>query len=480
MSKQSKLTLIDRVPDQDFVVFIGSKYDMMHSNLYSRIDIEQKTWQKIIAKINPGMHGTVHNIWIGEKECAFAILPKHQSRDNSPAKTWPIPNLLSSLRNKKTGSIIAVIEKCYREATAMAIAKAFPSFSIKQKITKKEFFLEISDDPIENYRLQVLVNAVQFAANLFDRPPNILRVSNFVQEAKDIADRTKSNIKIWNKQQLIQDGFGGIIGVGKAADDGPAFVVLHHKPKESSHSIAWVGKGIVYDTGGLSIKTKTGMPAMKGDMGGAGAVLAAFEAAVLLNVPYELYAILCLAENSVGPQSTRPDDVLTMLSGKTVEVNNTDAEGRLVMADGVYWASKVAGCNTIFDIATLTGAAPMSVGSNFAALYCNDADLEKYAVRAGKVIGELCHPLPYTPEFYIQEFYSAIADMKNSVKNRSNAQSACAGEFVGRHLFGNPYWLHIDIAGPAWGAQKRGTGFGVGLLLKTTEMWAQYQEEISK
>ena len=242
--------------------------------------------------------------------------------------------------------------------------------------------------------------------------------------------------------------------MGRAANDGPAMVVLHHKPSEPTHSIAWVGKGIVYDTGGLSIKTKTGMPSMKGDMGGAAAVLAAFEAAVLLDVPYELYAVLCLAENSVGPDSTRPDDVLTMLSGKTVEVNNTDAEGRLVLADGVFWASKHAQCDTIFDIATLTGAAPMAVGSNVAALYCNDEILEQCAVRAGKSIGELAHPLPYTPELYILEFHSAIADMKNSVKNRANAQSACAGQ-LSAIIFTEPLLGYTLILLDRLGSRKK-------------------------
>ena len=161
-----------------------------------------------------------------------------------------------------------------------------------------------------------------------------------------------------------------------------------------------------------------------------------------------------------------------MLSGKTVEVNNTDAEGRLVLADGVYWASK-EGCDTIIDMATLTGAASVAVGSNFAALYCNDEALEKCAVVAGKSIGELCHPLPYTPELYFNEFYSSIADMKNSVKNRANAQSACAGQFIGNHLPPNQRWLHVDIAGPAWFPNKRGSGFGVGLLLQLGRLWGE-------
>ena len=205
---------------------------------------------------------------------------------------------------------------------------------------------------------------------------------------------------------------------------------------------------------------------MKGDMGGAAAVIGAFRTAVQDAVPYSVTAVLCLAENSVGPDATRPDDIITLYSGKTVEINNTDAEGRLVLSDGVSWVSTTLRPDIIIDVATLTGAAPMSVGKNFAALYCNDEQLETVAVIAGRNCGECCHPLPYVPEFFKNEFTSHIADMKNSVKDRANGQSACAGQFINNHLpNSNIPWLHIDIAGPAWNRQKRGTGFGVSLLL---------------
>ena len=207
------------------------------------------------------------------------------------------------------------------------------------------------------------------------------------------------------------------------------------------------------------------MPGMKMDMAGAAAVLAAFEAAVQLGLDKRLTAILCIAENAVGPNATRPDDILTMYSGKTVEVNNTDAEGRLVLADGVAWASKHRSPDIIVDMATLTGAQAAATGKRHAALYCNDDALEQEAVEAGRRSGDLAHPLPYCPEFFRKEFNSLVADMKNSVKDRGNAQSSCAGQFVGNHL--DKYtgkWLHIDMAAPAK-RNGRGTGYGVGLLL---------------
>jgi probable aminopeptidase NPEPL1 len=209
---------------------------------------------------------------------------------------------------------------------------------------------------------------------------------------------------------------------------------------------------------------------MKMDMAGAAAVLAGFEAAVELQVSKRLTAILCIAENAVGPNAVRPDDLVQMFSGKTVEINNTDAEGRLVLADGVAWAAKHRSPDVIIDIATLTGAQAVATGKHHAAIYCNHEDWEVKAVVAGKLSGDLTHPLPYCPEFFRKEFRSQVADMKNSVKDRANGQAACAGQFIGNHL--DKYkgiWLHVDMAGPSKEG-GRATGYGVGLFLALADL----------
>lgn len=156
--------------------------------------------------------------------------------------------------------------------------------------------------------------------------------------------------------------------------------------------------------------------------------------AVRRQVNKRIHALLCISENSVGPLSTRPDDVHTFLSGKTVEVNNTDAEGRLVLADGCYYASAQLNPAVIVDIATLTGAQLIATGKNHAAVYSNAEDLEAAVVQAGKVTGDLTFPIPYCPEFYRAEFKSVVADMKNSVADRGNAQASCAAQFIGNHI----------------------------------------------
>jgi len=329
---------------------------------------------------------------------------------------------------------------------------------------------------------QVAAEAVRFAARLVDTPPEEMGPIALVAECDDVVKRLASDPSVMENgevsfeviagEDLDRRGYGGIYGVGKGAKEPPALAIMSYTPRyrgvaedDDSQTMAWVGKGIVYDTGGLSLKISGGMVGMKSDMGGAAAVIGAFEAAVKLKTPYTLHAFICVAENAIGPESFRNDDVLRMLSGKTVEINNSDAEGRLVLADGVNHASKM-NVNLIVDIATLTGAQMVTTGKKHAAVMATSEELETRAVDAGRTSGDLTHPLIYCPEFYRAEFKSKVADMKNSVKDRMNSQAACAGTFIGEHL-DSEYtgeWLHVDIAGPST-SDERGTGYGVGLLL---------------
>ena len=225
-------------------------------------------------------------------------------------------------------------------------------------------------DRVEDPQLQVLFDSRRGSAALVDTPTSVLHTDAFVHRAQEPRQSLQTEIQV-TRGDALRERFGGLWGVGRAASHGPALVAMTWTPpgwKEGDPSAAWVGKGIVYDTGGLSIKGKTNMPGMKTDMAGAAAVFGAFRAAVLTRLPCRVVAVLCLAENSVGPDATRPDDVLTMYSGRTVEVNNTDAEGRLVLADGVAWASQ-QGVDYVVDLATLTGAVSVAVGKQHAGLY---------------------------------------------------------------------------------------------------------------
>lgn len=315
------------------------------------------------------------------------------------------------------------------------------------------------------------VESIRLCQRLVDTPPNVLHTDAYVEECRALAGKLGVNITVIQGQELEERGFGGLWGVGKASTHLPALVVLSYTPSETatSTSVCLVGKGIVYDTGGLSIKTPTGnMAGMKDDMGGSAAALGAFVAAVTAGqLTRPLHCVLCIAENSVGPLATRPDDIHKLLSGKTVEVNNTDAEGRLVLSDGVFYCHQSLSPAVIIDIATLTGAQLIATGKKHAALYCSHDELEQLAVTAGKYTGDLTHPLPYAPELFRNEFRSVVADMKNSVADRGNAQSSCAGQFIANHLedylAAGGQWLHVDMAGPVVLAE-RATGYGVALL----------------
>jgi len=203
---------------------------------------------------------------------------------------------------------------------------------------------------------------------------------------------------------------------------------------------------------------------MKADMAGAAACLGAFRLLVAAGFDRPLSLLLPIAENSIGRHAYRNDDILRMHSGKTVEINNTDAEGRLLLADAVSWAGRVLGAATILDAATLTGAQLVATGKVFAAVMSNDEQLEAHAVAAGRATGDHVLPLLFAPELFKAEFRSKVADMTNSVADRNNAPSSAAGQFIYNHLDGlDVRWAHVDLAGPAF-PDGRATGFGAQLL----------------
>jgi probable aminopeptidase NPEPL1 len=377
-----------------------------------------------------------------------------------------------------------VLIVCEREdvyASGCAVGRCFPTYSKKTKNppTKEDVNVEflvvegertvgLDLEEKERILLQDSCTAIQLTARLLDAPCNEMNTMHFLDEILKVEKELKAfgvTSTVIKGEELRERGFGGVYGVGRAAENPPVLAILSFKPKKPQRTVAWVGKGIVYDTGGLSIKSKTMMPGMKADCGGAAAILGAFSVAVKSGFQDTLHGIFCLAENSVGPLATRPDDIHTLYSGKTVEINNTDAEGRLVLADGVVYASRDLKADVIVDMATLTGAQGIATGQYHASHLTNSEEWEIKTAVAGRSSGDLSFPAVYCPEFQFPEFKSEVADMKNSVKDRSNAQPSCAGLFINAHLgFDFPgTWLHIDMAFPS-SSGERGTGYGVALL----------------
>jgi len=432
-------------------------------------------WERMLEAAQPGDHGAVERSWCDDHKTdrvIMCVVPELHSRHNSPARPDSIYEMLVKVLPKgdDVDILLALDQAEHAMSCAIAVARAFPLYQAKSgeqddDRSVRVALLSASGDVEGLEAVTEGAASTRMAARLVDTPASELNTSAFVEEARRVAAETGAKIEVISGESLRDRGFGGLWGVGKAATHPPALVVLSHEPDNADRTLCWVGKGIVYDTGGLSIKGKNNMPGMKADMAGAAAVLGAFRAAVRTRAKDRIHAILCLAENSVGPEATRPDDILHLYSGKSVEVNNTDAEGRLVLGDGVAYAAKHLEPDIILDMATLTGAQLVATGKKHAAVICNDDELEAAAIRAGKRSGDLVHPLPYCPEFFRKEFKSEVADLKNSVKDRANAQCSCAAQFVAEHLssYVGP-WLHVDMAGAA-GINARASGYGVALLL---------------
>ena len=298
--------------------------------------------------------------------------------------------------------------------------------------------------------IDVLSSAVHRTRDMVNAPANDLYPQVMVLAAKKLAKGLPVKIKIWEEKDLIAAGLGGIHAVGKGSIRPPRLVKIEYKPTGAKTSVAFVGKGITFDTGGLSLKPAESMVGMKYDMTGAAACLQALIAIAELKLPIKATAWLCLAENMPSGGATRPNDVIKIRNGKTVEVLNTDAEGRLVLADGLSMASEESP-DYIVDVATLTGAATIALGNRYAGLMGDDKAIKKVQTAAATT-GELVWHMPL-PDELRPLLNSDIADIAN-VKIGNRAGGMLIGglflrEFVGTEGKPTPAWAHLDIAGPA-------------------------------
>jgi leucyl aminopeptidase len=318
---------------------------------------------------------------------------------------------------------------------------------------------------------QIIGKAQNFARTLANRPGNVLYPSEFAAIAKKVAASVPHlSCTILDEKKLAQKKMGGILAVGAGSIHKPRMIILKYTPRSKKSSkdepIALVGKAITFDSGGISLKPAADMHEMKMDMTGGAAVLMTMEVIARLKLPVQVYGIICAAENRPDGASYLPGDIITTFSGKTVEVLNTDAEGRLVLCDGLQQA-RLLNCPTVIDLATLTGACVVALGKHKAGLFSNDEKLAEKLKNAANESGEPLWQLPYGPE-YIEEIKGKIADLKNIGSKWGGACTGAAflGEFVQSIT-----WAHLDIA-PKMDAsepmkkytQDGSIGFGVRLL----------------
>ncbi len=308
-------------------------------------------------------------------------------------------------------------------------------------------------------KAHTVAEAVALVKDLVTTPAEWLSPAQFAERALELTEELPISVKVLTKKKLRKKGYGGVLGVAQGSDRPPRVVKLTYKPEDAKRSVALVGKGITFDTGGLSLKPAASMVGMKFDMAGAATALAVVRAAAQLALEVKVTAYLMITDNMPSGKAIRPGDVLKHLGGKTVEVLNTDAEGRLVLADGLVAASRKKP-DVIIDIATLTGAIIVALGERHTGVFGNnDAETAAY-LAAAEVTDELAWHLPL-PEYMKSDMESPIADLQNVKMGNPAGGSLYAGlflqEFVGNTAEDEQIsWIHLDIAGSAEAKSPRG------------------------
>ena len=332
-------------------------------------------------------------------------------------------------------------------------------------------------------RGRAVARAVCFARDLVNEPPSMMTPSLLAEAAeRHLAASGAVTLETWDESRIAGEHLGGLLGVARGSNEAPRLLRASYEPPASVRSssdgpvphIVLVGKGITFDSGGLSLKTAEGMMTMKTDMSGAAAVIATVGACQELGVPVRVTAIAPITENMPGGRAIKPGDVLTVRDGQTIEVLNTDAEGRLVLSDGLSLASELRP-DAIVDVATLTGACVVALGNSVGGLFSNDEDFGEEVRSAAERADEPLWPLPLVDD-YRSHIESDVADMKNIGK--AGQAGAISAALLLERFVGDVPWAHLDIAGPARSDEdkgilaKGGTGFSVRTLLELVEQFS--------
>jgi leucyl aminopeptidase len=327
---------------------------------------------------------------------------------------------------------------------------------------------------------KLVASATNLARDMVNEPANYMTPTRMAEIAKEIAGKYDLELKVFDREDMEAMGMGALLGVAKGSNQPPKLIILTYKGDEHSEkALGFLGKGITFDSGGISIKPSEGMEEMKDDMAGAAAAMTAVVAIAQLKPKINVTAVIPTAENLPSGTALKPGDVLKAMNGKTIEIISTDAEGRLILADALSYAQKL-GLSPLIDLATLTGACRVALGTLYSGLFGNDQDLVDRVRKATESTGERMWQMPM-PEEYKEQNKSEIADIKNAGNRHGGAITAALflAEFVP-----NIPWVHIDIAGTAFSAKESGymvkgaTGVGVRTLVELALSEAKNQEAI--
>jgi leucyl aminopeptidase len=364
------------------------------------------------------------------------------------------------------------------QAADVALGIALRSYSFDKYKTKKKndepkprrFKVAVADPKAAAKAWSVssaILDGVTFARDLVNEPANALGPVEFAERLQELSG-LGVEVEVLEEPALQELKMGALLGVARGSVRPPRVVVMRWKGgRDKDNPVAFVGKGVVFDTGGISIKPAAGMEDMKGDMGGAAAVAGVMRALAGRKAKANVVGIVGLVENMPDGNAQRPGDIVTSMSGQTIEVINTDAEGRLVLADVLTYIQKTDQPTAIVDLATLTGAIIVALGNQYAGLFSNNDDFSQALTEAGNVSGEKVWRMPLGPE-YDKQIDSKFADMKNT--GGRHGGSITAAQLLGRFIENDTPWAHLDVAGTAMGSpatetnQSWGSGYGVRLL----------------
>lgn len=322
----------------------------------------------------------------------------------------------------------------------------------------------------------IIGNAVNQARHWVDTPPSDLTPQHLAEKAEEVANRNGLSITTFFEKDIIEMGMGGLAGVSRGSDIDCALIILEYKTtKPNAPTLCFVGKGITFDSGGLSLKPADYMETMKEDMSGAAAVISAIDALAQLKPDVNIVAIAPTSENLPSGHATKPGDILKFYNGKTAEIKNTDAEGRLILADALSYAVKHYKPDAMVDLATLTGACSRALGPVYSGLFSESEELIAKLQEAGEVSGDRLWPLPMGDD-YKKAITSTVADICNIGSKQIMAGASTAAHFL-QHFVDDVMWAHIDIAGTAFDVPNvsyytpGGTGVGVRLLVALAMNW---------
>jgi leucyl aminopeptidase len=397
------------------------------------------------------------------------------------ARALGLKEVTFSLDVHDTGQTIRQITEAALEGAILGLYQFTPYKTLERekiKIIKRITVVEDKDDALKEIRAaaktaEAVAQAVYFARDLVSTPGNDMTPSDMAQAARRIAKRRRVSVKVLDVAQMKKLGMHALLGVARGSDEPARFIILEYRgAKRGESPIVLVGKGLTFDSGGISIKPSESMEEMKSDMAGGAAVMGTIMAAADLELPLNVVGLVPATENLPGGRALKPGDILKSLSGQTIEVINTDAEGRLILADALTYAQRFQPA-AVIDLATLTGACKIALGDHVIGMFGNDGPLKEKIRMAGERVGERVWELPLWDDYH-ELIKSDVADFKNTGGRAGGAITAAA--FLSKFVGDFP-WVHLDIAGPAWLAKdkpytpKGAAGIGVRLLVQCLRNW---------